>query len=334
MWVQFTWGKARGIGAGVSAGARSQRFGRVPLYGPDGRPIPSLHPDTEDLDTSEAPTGQRGGQETINSVETLDPMSDFETLNRTSPEKASCGLRKNFCISMNKLRGQLTFHQDRRERQRKSLFHDFRLSAVGLFKQTAERRVSLVTTVESLGDCERELTTLMNDSVEICERSLNEFDHLQGGTNTLIADLRLKLSQVLADAKIMGLDRVETIQKAIMETGQNERHPSEPTKDAGAKDPEVERHQERHKKRPSRGRKEYERIDEALRESAKARPTRHREVFQMLEDRKVWVPRREPFKSAGGWLKGWKADPRLATVWLSQCWSRLGLPDFPRGPQK
>jgi hypothetical protein len=78
----------------------------------------------------------------------------------------------------------------------------------------------------------------------------------------------------------------------------------------------------------------YERIDEVLRQIAEARPKSHEEVFRLLDDRKVALPNRRLFKSAGGWLMGLQHNRHTASAWLSQAWARLGLPAFPRGPKK
>jgi len=90
----------------------------------------------------------------------------------------------------------------------------------------------------------------------------------------------------------------------------------------------------RNGKKPVRRNEKYEGIDRALREISEARPKNHEEVFQFLDDRKVSVPNRKPFQSAGGWLKGFQRDPHSASAWLSQVWGRLGLPSFRRGPKK
>jgi hypothetical protein len=79
--------------------------------------------------------------------------------------------------------------------------------------------------------------------------------------------------------------------------------------------------------------KTYETIDSELREIAKSVPKSHEEVFSALEGR-AKPPDAEPFKSAGGWLKGFKKDAPAARSWLSRNWARLGLPPFPRGPKK
>jgi hypothetical protein len=91
---------------------------------------------------------------------------------------------------------------------------------------------------------------------------------------------------------------------------------------------------QRREKTASRRNPKYETIDSALREISEARPKNHEEVFRFLHDRKVAIANRQPFKSAGGWLKGFDQDPRSASVWLSQAWGRLGLPAFARGPKK
>jgi hypothetical protein len=86
--------------------------------------------------------------------------------------------------------------------------------------------------------------------------------------------------------------------------------------------------------KPARRNKKYEEIDNALREFADARPKNHEEVFRLLDERKVAMPNRQPFKSAGGWSKGFQKNRHSASAWLSHAWGRLSLPSFPRGPQK
>lgn len=77
----------------------------------------------------------------------------------------------------------------------------------------------------------------------------------------------------------------------------------------------------------------YSKIDQALRRIAEARPQSHREVFQLLERDSVPLPRAEPFDSAGGWMRGYRVKPRLASAWLSKTWLQLDLPRFLRGPK-
>jgi hypothetical protein len=77
----------------------------------------------------------------------------------------------------------------------------------------------------------------------------------------------------------------------------------------------------------------YEAIDTALRGIAEARPGKHEEVFRALEGR-CRIPNAEPFKSAGGWLAGFRKDNDAAHTWLSKRWTRLALPPFLRGPKK
>ena len=87
-------------------------------------------------------------------------------------------------------------------------------------------------------------------------------------------------------------------------------------------------------KKPVRRNQKYVGIDKALREFAGARPKNHEEVFRLLDDRKVAIPNRRPFKAAGGWLKGFQQNRHAARAWLSQAWGRLDLPAFSRGPKK
>jgi hypothetical protein len=86
--------------------------------------------------------------------------------------------------------------------------------------------------------------------------------------------------------------------------------------------------------RPSRRNAKYEAIDKTLREIADARPKNHEDVFRLLDEGKVAVPNRKPFRAAGGWLKGFQRDRHAASVWLSQDWGRLMLPPFAPGPKK
>jgi hypothetical protein len=90
----------------------------------------------------------------------------------------------------------------------------------------------------------------------------------------------------------------------------------------------------RNGKKPVRRNVNYEGIDRALSEISAARPKNHEEVFRFLDDRKVVIPNRKPFKAAGGWLKGFQQNRHTASAWLSQAWGRLDLPAFARGPKK
>jgi hypothetical protein len=90
-----------------------------------------------------------------------------------------------------------------------------------------------------------------------------------------------------------------------------------------------------HKAKRQAGRdSNYEKMDRELRSISKAHPKNHEEVFVFLEERKVPIPNAEVFKTAGGWLKGFRRKPHEASAWLSKAWKRLGLPGFPRGPKK
>jgi len=89
--------------------------------------------------------------------------------------------------------------------------------------------------------------------------------------------------------------------------------------------PKVRRVAERHPR--------YIKIDEALRRIAEACPQSQKEVFQWLERDRVPLPGAEPFHSAGGWMRGYHAKPRLARAGLSRTWSQLDLPRFLRGPK-
>jgi hypothetical protein len=88
----------------------------------------------------------------------------------------------------------------------------------------------------------------------------------------------------------------------------------------------------RSRKTPVRKNAKYQKIDRKLKEISAARPKNHEEVFGMLDDQKVPIPNSKVFKP--GWLKGFDQNPHGASAWLSQNWSRLGLPPFARGPKK
>jgi len=87
-------------------------------------------------------------------------------------------------------------------------------------------------------------------------------------------------------------------------------------------------------KKPVKQNETYKRIDKALRACSAARPKSHEEVFRQLDERKVPLPNSEPFKSAGGWLKGFQQNRHAASAWLSRAWGKLNLPSFARGPKK
>jgi hypothetical protein len=87
-------------------------------------------------------------------------------------------------------------------------------------------------------------------------------------------------------------------------------------------------------RKPARRNRQSAAIDKALREFAEALPKNHEEVFRQLDNREVAILNRQPFKSAGGWLAGFRQNRHLASSWLSQVWGRLGLPAFRRGPKK
>jgi hypothetical protein len=99
---------------------------------------------------------------------------------------------------------------------------------------------------------------------------------------------------------------------------------------AGTQAPKMDRKAEMR----SRRNENYENIDRALRSISDACPKNQEEVFHFLDKRDIRMPNREPFKTARGWLKGFRQNPQQARVWLSQAWKRLGLPPFPPGPKK
>jgi hypothetical protein len=84
--------------------------------------------------------------------------------------------------------------------------------------------------------------------------------------------------------------------------------------------------------KPKRPNPRYKAIYEKLKAIAEARPRSHDDVFRMLNGR-VGIPHAEPFETAGGWLAGFRKEPKLARSWLSKVWKVLHLPPFPRGPK-
>ena len=85
-------------------------------------------------------------------------------------------------------------------------------------------------------------------------------------------------------------------------------------------------------RRPGRRKPKYTLIDKALEQIAESRPTTQEEIFRSLEGR-VAAPLAEPFKSARGWVAGFRLDPVAARSWLSKRWAVLNLPPLPRGPK-
>jgi hypothetical protein len=116
-------------------------------------------------------------------------------------------------------------------------------------------------------------------------------------------------------------------------TGTDQSKAADPAPVSNAEEPQGLK-KGRSEKKPARRNAKYERIDKALREISAARPKNHQEVFRFLDDRRVVIPNRKPFKAAGGWLKGFHHNRHSASAWLSQVWARLGLPAFARGPKK
>ena len=74
-------------------------------------------------------------------------------------------------------------------------------------------------------------------------------------------------------------------------------------------------------------------IDAKLRKIWDSRPQCYAKVIEALDGR-ARHPDVEPFRTAGGWLKGFKKNPSLARTWLSKTRARLGLPQLPRGPKR
>jgi hypothetical protein len=145
--------------------------------------------------------------------------------------------------------------------------------------------------------------------------------------------------QCLADlqsiARLVSRVRKPEIRESVgaLSAGANKRQAVESAQMPPTQEPQGPR-ESRKAKKPARRNAKYEGIDKVLREIAEARPKRHEEVFRQLDDRNVAIPNRQPFKSAGGWLKGFQRNRHSASAWLSQAWGRLNLPAFPRGPQK
>jgi len=77
----------------------------------------------------------------------------------------------------------------------------------------------------------------------------------------------------------------------------------------------------------------YVELDNALRSIDEMHPSSQEEIFRTLDSRNVRVPRAEPFRSAGGWMAGFKKDKHGARAWLSKAWTRLELTPIARGPK-
>lgn len=87
------------------------------------------------------------------------------------------------------------------------------------------------------------------------------------------------------------------------------------------------------KSKPVRRNLKYLTIYEALRQIAESRPATQEEVFQSLQDRKIVIPPADPFRTARGWIPGFRVDHVAARAWLSKRWRELDLPPLPRGPK-
>jgi hypothetical protein len=85
-------------------------------------------------------------------------------------------------------------------------------------------------------------------------------------------------------------------------------------------------------RRPARRNPKDEKIDRILQQIAESSPKNHKEAFDGLDGRAP-IANAKPFKTAGDWLAGFEANPRLARAWLSKRWARLNLPAFRRGPK-
>ena len=70
-----------------------------------------------------------------------------------------------------------------------------------------------MTSLESFGDCERDLQMMMIQILKNFEDARSEHVHEQGATNALLSDLRDDLLETLADFRVKGLDGVETHRK-------------------------------------------------------------------------------------------------------------------------
>jgi hypothetical protein len=76
----------------------------------------------------------------------------------------------------------------------------------------------------------------------------------------------------------------------------------------------------------------YPEIDKQLRMIEDSNPKGIEAVIRFLDGR-VLHPAVEPFRSSGGWLKGFNRDAALARSWISKRRARLGLKSLPRGPK-
>ena len=157
------------------------------------------------------PTGQLATQEMIGTAGIFDAISDFDSLNRISPDDPSYSMWKDFYVKLHKGDAQFVLNYARQVREGKPLdLNEFFARAVELYKTATETQISLVTNLESVGDCERELKTTMAGVLRIFEQFLQEFGQDEAASGTLLSDLRLNLLELLANAKIKALEKAET----------------------------------------------------------------------------------------------------------------------------
>jgi len=190
-----------------------RRLERSPSIPPIATADP-ISDDTPEGEAKETPlTGQRATPEMIETGEILEAISDFGSLNRVAPDDPSYEIWKDFYVAIHKISARFTSNQARQALERKPLdLNEFSVQAVDLFKKAAETQISLVTNLDSVGGCECELKKMMAGVLEIYEWFLGEFSQ-DRAASMLLADLRLNLLGLLANAKVRALEKSETFER-------------------------------------------------------------------------------------------------------------------------
>jgi hypothetical protein len=169
-----------------------------------------------------------------------------------------------------------------------------------------------------------------DEGIAACERLVDHFAEFALAQAEKVADSRTERGGFLLDVRT----KLMQYREHIVGTALGWVGPSGILRDMHVVTRDISVGDRSAKRKRVRRNAKYEGIDEALRAIAEARPKSHEEVFRLLDDRKVAIPNRRPFKSAGGWLKGFQQNRHAASAWLSQGWGRLSLPSFARGPKK
>lgn len=164
---------------------------------------------------------------------------------------------------------------------------------------------------------------------------LPEGDSRRAEIEQEVADLSVQRAAVVAEYWQPAPSEVREVEPpTIAATTRGQAEPSDPPAPATIQPQEPKAHWKgTAAKKPVRRNPIYEEIDRMLTEISRAMPRNHEEVFQFLDSRRVPLPNRRPFKSFGGWLKGFEKDRHGASAWLSNAWARLRLEPFARGPK-